>query len=121
MWADIVSLTGLPSIIHLSLINNPVTTIPGYRHYLVNSIKGLLALDSFVITDEERIEDASFGYRFRSMNEYMRLHLPEFAPEKSAEHHLMNLQVDVYRLRRIFERNSPAILIQSLWRGFLAR
>ena len=45
----------------------------------------LLALDNFVITDEERIEDASFGYRFRGLNEFMKLHIPDYSKEKSAE------------------------------------
>jgi hypothetical protein len=78
---------------------------------MVNSVKSLLALDNHVITDEERIEDASFGYRFRALNEYMKLHIPEYPREKSAEQHLFNLEVDIYRLKRIFERNSPAIMI----------
>jgi hypothetical protein len=80
-----------------------------------------LALDNYVITDEERIEDASFGYRFRALNEYMKLHIPDYAKEKSAEQHLFNLEVDIYRLKRIFERNSPSILIQSLYRGYRSR
>jgi len=29
----------------------------------------------------------------------------------SADQHLFNLEVDLYRLRRLFERNSPAIRI----------
>jgi len=78
-------------------------------------------LDNFVITDEERIEDASFGYRFRGLNEFMKLHIPDYAKEKSAEQHLFNLEVDIYRLKRIFERNSPSILIQSLYRGYRSR
>ena len=31
------------------------------------------------------------------------------------------MEVDVYRLKRIFERNSPSILIQSLYRGYKSR
>jgi len=110
-WNDIQSLVTLPQIMHLTLFSNPVCSIPGYRHFLVNSIQSLLALDNFVITDEERIEDASFGYRFRGLNEFMKLHIPDYAKEKSAEQHLFNLEVDIYRLKRIFERNSPSVLI----------
>lgn len=106
---------------HLTLFGNPVCSIPGYRHFLVNSISSLLALDNYVITDEERIEDASFGYRFRGLNEFMKLHIPDYTREKSAEQHMFNLEVDIYRLRRIFERNSPSILIQSLYRGYRSR
>lgn len=120
-WSDIQSLVSMPQIMHLTLFSNSVCSIPGYRHFLVNSIQSLLALDNFVITDEERIEDASFGYRFRGLNEFMKLHIPDYTKEKSAEQHLFNLEVDVYRLRRIFERNSPSILIQSLYRGYRSR
>lgn len=88
---------------------------------MVNSLQTLLALDNHVITDEERIEDASFGYRYRALNEYMKLHIPDYAREKSAEQHLFNLEVDIYRLRRIFERNSPSIMIQAVFRGFKQR
>lgn len=120
-WSDIQSLISLPSIMHLTLFGNPVVSIPGYRHFLVNSIQSLLALDSYIITDEERIEDASFGYRFRGLNEFMKLHIPDYTREKSAEQHIFNLEVDIYRLKRIFERNSPSILIQSLYRGYRSR
>lgn len=120
-WSDLQSLVQLPRIMHLTLFGNPVCSIPGYRHFLVNSIASLLALDNYVITDEERIEDASFGYRFRGLNEFMKLHIPDYTREKSAEQHMFNLEVDIYRLRRIFERNSPSILIQSLYRGYRSR
>lgn len=75
----------LPVILHITLYSNPVCAIPGYRHFVVNSLPCLKALDNFVITDEERIEDASFGYRFRGLNEYMKLHIPDYNNEKSAE------------------------------------
>lgn len=120
-WQDLQSLTGLTSIIQITLFNNPVCQVPGYRHYIVNSIQGLKALDNYIITDEERIEDASFGYRFRALNEFMKLHIPDYTNERSADQHLLNLEVDIYRLKRIFERNSPSILIQSFWRGCASR
>lgn len=88
---------------------------------MVNSVPGLKALDYHVITDEERIEDASFGYRFRGLNEFMKLYIPDYTQLQSAERHLISLDVDVYRLKRIFERNSPSILIQSLYRGYRSR
>ena len=84
-WNEVQALVGLPKIMHITLFQNPVCSVPGYRHFLVNSIPSLLALDTFVITDEERIQDASFGYRFRALNEFMKLHIPDYAKEKSAE------------------------------------
>lgn len=55
------------------------------------------------------------------MNKYMKIYIPEFILNISAEKHLFNLEVDIYRLKRIFERNSPSIRIQSLFRGFRVR
>jgi hypothetical protein len=101
----------MPAIMHITLFSNPVCQIPGYRHFIVNSIPGLKALDNFVITDEERIEDASFGNRFRGLNEYMSWHITDYSHEPRAEQHKFNLEVDIYRLKRAFERNSPSILI----------
>ena len=118
---DIKSLAGLPSIIHLTVYSNPVAGIPGYRHYLVNRSNSLFALDDCVITDEERSEDASFGVRYRAMNKHMKIYVPKFVQNISAEKHLFNFEVDIYRLKRIFEWNSPSIRIQSLFRGFIVR
>jgi Leucine-rich repeat (LRR) protein len=84
-WQDITNLVTLPQILHITLFSNPVCTVPGYRHFLVNSCRTLLALDHYIVTDEERIEDASFGYRYRALNEFMKLHIPDYAKEKSAE------------------------------------
>ena len=67
------------------------------------------------------MEDASFGNRYRSMSRYMKIHSPEFVENLTAEKHLFNLEIDTYRLRRIFERNSPIRRIQSLYRGFRIR
>jgi len=120
-WDDLESLTGLPKVMHLTVYSNPAAAIPGYRHFLVNCTDSLLALDDCVITDEERSEDASFGVRYRAMNKYMKIYIPEFIQNISAEKHLFNLEVDTYRLKRIFERNSPSIRIQCLFRGFSVR
>ena len=87
----------------------------------MNSISGLRALDNYVITDEERIEDASFGNRFRGLNEYMKWHIPDYSDEPNADQHKFNLDIDIYRLQRCYERNSPSILIQSLFRGYKSR
>lgn len=116
-----LALAAIPSLLHLTLFSNPVAAVPGYRHFLVNASKSLLALDEFVITDEERIEDAAYGTRFRSLNKYMKIYVPEFTENLSAEQHLFTLDIDIYRLKRIFERNSPVLRIQSYYRGYRVR
>lgn len=37
-WEDLESLVGLSHVLHLTLYWNPVAGVPGYRHFLVNSI-----------------------------------------------------------------------------------
>ena len=98
-----LSLTVLPAALHITLYNNPCTTIPGYRHFMVNSVPTLLALDLHVVTDEERIEDASFGYRFRSMHDRMRIDIPDYTGVRTAEEHLFNMEIDIYCIKRLFE------------------
>ena len=120
-WNHLKAAILCPGVLHFTFFGNPVAAIPGYRHFMVNACRSLLALDTFIVTDEELLEDACFGYRFRSMGEFMKLHLPEFPTHKTASEHLFNLEVDIYRLRRLYERNSPVIMIQRVWRGYFAR
>ena len=53
-----------PSISILTLYDTPLSLKPNYRHHLVNSLWSLKCLDNCVISDEEIIEDSSFGGRF---------------------------------------------------------
>lgn len=52
------------SISILTLHDTPLSLKPNYRHHLVNSLWTLKSLDNYVISDEEIIEDSSFGGRF---------------------------------------------------------
>lgn len=102
------------------MYSNPVSNL-GYRHFLVNSLQSLLALDMHIITDEERSEDVSFGDRFRAMSDYMRISVPDYTKESDARNHLISLNRDAYELKRIYERNSPSVMIQRIFRGFRIR
>ena len=102
------------------MYSNPVASI-GYRHFLVNSIQSLIALDMHIVTDEERSEDVSFGDRFRALSDYMRISIPDYRAESDARNHLISLNRDVYELKRIYEKNSPSITIQRCFRGFKIR
>ncbi|CDW75240.1 leucine-rich repeat and iq domain-containing protein 3 [Stylonychia lemnae] len=127
-WADMENLTGLSNIRHLTLFNNPCAQISGYRHYMVNSIQSIQALDLHIVTDEERNSkfisqncrvDASD--RFQSLSDYMKLKMPNYFQSSTAEEHLMRLDIDVYQLCRIYEKNSPIIAIQRTFRGYRER
>jgi hypothetical protein len=54
----------------------------------------LLALDFYIITDEERIEDVSFGQRFKALGDFMKIKMPTYDSTLSAEEHLFSLEID---------------------------
>lgn len=87
-WRNLESLTGIQSLAHLTLLNNPVVQSPGYRHFLVTKMPSLLALDDYIITDEERMEDVGHGVRFKALSQFMRLYAPEFKEGLTAEQHV---------------------------------
>jgi hypothetical protein len=119
-WSDLEQVSGCKYLLHLTMYSNPVSSI-GYRHFLVNSIPSLLALDMHIITDEERSDDVSFGDRFRALSDYMRLSIPEFSLQTDQRNYLIWLNQDVYALKRIYEKNSPSIMIQRCFRGYIVR
>ena len=66
----------MPMIMHITLTSNPVSAILGYRYFLARSLPTLLALDNYVITDEERTGNFStlfgdLGRRFKPLNPKM--------------------------------------------------
>ena len=54
-------LIGCPMLLRLTLHGNPLSRHPSYRHYCVNTLITLKALDLHVISDEELIERHLFG------------------------------------------------------------
>ena len=57
------------------MYDTPLSLKRNYRHHVVNSIWSLKALDHYVISDEEIIEDAVFGGRFGTLNDEFRIDL----------------------------------------------
>jgi hypothetical protein len=87
-WRNLESLTAIQSLYHLTLLNNPIVQTPGYRHYMVTKIPCLKALDDYIITDEERMDDVGHGVRFKALSQFMRLYAPDFKEGLTAEQHV---------------------------------
>jgi hypothetical protein len=107
-WETFTSLSSLDRILHLTLFNNPCIHLPQYRKFMLSSLPSLLALDFHIATQEERLGIA----------------MPD--PEKSKIwiqdcSDLRSLKQHLYKLRRKFEKCSPSIKIQSVWRSFYVR
>ena len=60
-----------PSLLSLTLYDTPMSLKKTYRHCAVNAIWTLKALDQFVVSDEEIIEDADFPLKFKPMQPHL--------------------------------------------------
>ena len=60
-----------PSLLSLTLYDTPMSLKKTYRHCAVNAIWTLKALDQFVVSDEEIIEDADFPLKCKPMQPHL--------------------------------------------------
>ena len=61
------------------------------------------------------------GVRFKAMSAFMRLFIPDFKEGLTADQHLFQIDLEIYKLKRLFERNSPSIRIQAIFKGYKQR
>ena len=126
-------LAALPKLVRATFFDNPLATHQNYRHFLVNSIFSLRALDMHVISDEELIEGAKFPAAFATLSEAALLPLygadeiDEAAaagvpsrPKSEAEQ-LRGLAAEIAALNRAQHKLSPVLTVQSAVRGMHAR
>jgi len=119
-WDSIRPLELLPRVLHITLFNNPIVHLLGYRHYMVSELQTLLVLDFYIVTDEERLTDVSYSAHFKTLTEITKFPLQE--AESTAEEELLGLYSrTLYKLRRKYEHCSAVLRIQSLWRGYKVR
>ena len=78
---NLQSLAYSNAIIALTMYDTPLSLKQNYRHHMVNSLWTLKALDHYVVADDEIIEDAQFGGRFRSMSLPFSIQLSNQLPE----------------------------------------
>jgi Leucine-rich repeat (LRR) protein len=96
-------ITGAPALVRLTMHGNPCAKHPSYRHFCVNTIVTLKALDLHIISDEELIEGAHFGNRFGTKCPSTELPLVEPAmptgaePGAGADERLLSLIQQEYR------------------------
>lgn len=63
---NIQFLSSCQSLIGLTLYDTPLSLRESYRHCIINSIWSLKALDNYVVSDEEIIEDWSLPQKFKA-------------------------------------------------------
>lgn len=85
-----------------------------------------------LIADEERLNDVGYGpRRWAALTDDMKLPhnmLPSDdiinfrqIDRETAQEELFQIEIDIYQLRRLYEKNSPVIRIQACYRGMIGR
>ncbi|KAM9475734.1 uncharacterized protein lrriq3 isoform 1-T1 [Clarias gariepinus] len=119
VMSEIAGLSVSPSLNALTLYETPLSRRRNYRHWVINSIFSLKALDHHIISDEEIIENWKLPLRFRAMtpNLSVRLYLP--ADMEADE--VKTLRAIISEINRIQAAFSPTLIIQKWTRGYLTR
>ena len=118
-------LVGLPLILRLKAYDNPLAKHPSYRHYCVNSLISLRALDLHVVSDEELIEGATFPPSLRTKCPAASLPIfapppPQHLPAPATDQALLaELRTELRELNRTHARLSPVLKLQSAARSIV--
>ncbi|XP_059358836.1 leucine-rich repeat and IQ domain-containing protein 3 [Carassius carassius] len=120
-WNNIKGLSGCLNLTALTLYDTPLSLKKSYRHCLVNSIWSLKALDNFVISDEEIIQNWSLPIRFKAMNQHFCVSLYQTIKSDSFETEMKATYKIISEINRIQAVYSPTLIIQRWIRGHLIR
>ncbi|KAL5011315.1 hypothetical protein ScPMuIL_009866 [Solemya velum] len=116
------NLATCPRLMILTLYDTPLSLKRNYRHHVVNSVWSLKALDSYVISDEEIIEDAVFGGKFRAMHQAFRIEsIPQMPEDTTYDEELSLVQAMEALINQILAHHSPVLIVQRFVRGHLVR
>lgn len=119
---DVNYMAASSSISILTLNDTPLSLKPNYRHHLVNSLWTLKSLDNYVISDEEIIEDSSFGGRFAPLRSSFYIDCScSLTKENTYEEALKEVHRLTAEVNEIQAKYCPVLIIQRYIRGHLSR
>lgn len=119
---DVNYMAASSSISILTLNDTPLSLKPNYRHHLVNSLWTLKSLDNYVISDEEIIEDSSFGGRFAPLRSSFYIDCScSLTKENTYEEALKEVHRLTAEVNGIQAKYCPVLIIQRYIRGHLSR
>nr|XP_015210638.1 PREDICTED: leucine-rich repeat and IQ domain-containing protein 3 [Lepisosteus oculatus] len=118
---DIEGLSSCSNLTALTLFDTPFSLGGSYRHYVVNSILSLKALDNFVISDEEIIEGWALPAKFKAKNPRLFVDLCRKAKLESFEAAMKTVKDIISKINTILACYSPMTIIQRCIRGYLTR
>ncbi|XP_051759155.1 leucine-rich repeat and IQ domain-containing protein 3 isoform X6 [Ctenopharyngodon idella] len=120
-WNNIKGLSGCLNLTALTLYDTPLSLKKNFRHCLVNSIWSLKALDNFVISDEEIIQNWSLPFQFKAMKQHFCVNLYPSTKLNSFETEMKAVYKIISEINRIQAIYSPTLIIQRWIRGHLIR
>lgn len=121
-YENMQNLATCPNLTALTMFDTPLCLKRNYRHHVVNSIWSLKALDHFVISDEEIIEDAMFGGTFSANLQCFKITLFHQTPKDyTIKDELKLIRETESQINNILAHHSPVLIIQKFMRGYLSR
>ncbi|XP_067845728.1 leucine-rich repeat and IQ domain-containing protein 3-like [Heptranchias perlo] len=118
---SIEPLFSCPSLIALTLFDTPVSLIPNYRHYIINNMMPLKALDNFIIADEEIIEDWPKSDTFKALSPNFFIDLPASPQISTLRSEMKQIRNLISTMNNILAHYSPLLILQRWIRGYLTR
>ncbi|XP_059839645.1 leucine-rich repeat and IQ domain-containing protein 3-like [Hypanus sabinus] len=119
--SNIEALRACSRLTILTLSDTPVSLLPKYRHFIVNNIWSLKALDNFVIADEEVMEDWPRNERFKALNPEFLLEVPAVSQMSTWCNEMENIRKLMATVNTILAHHSPVHIIQRWIRGHFTR
>ncbi|XDV49271.1 hypothetical protein PO909_018553 [Leuciscus waleckii] len=120
-WDNIKGLSGCLNLTALTLYDTPLSLKKNYRHCLVNNIWSLKALDNFVISDEEIIQNWSLPLHFKALTQHFCVSLYPSTKSDSFETEMKAVYKIITEINRIQAFYSPTLIVQRWIRGHLIR
>ncbi|KAG1973489.1 leucine-rich repeat and IQ domain-containing protein [Pimephales promelas] len=120
-WDNVEGLSGCLNLTALTLYDTPLSLKKNYRHCLVNNIWSLKALDNFVISDEEIIQNWSLPLHFKAMKQHFCVSLYPSTKSDSFETEMKAVYKIITEINRIQAFYSPTLIVQRWIRGHLIR
>ncbi|XP_043942771.1 leucine-rich repeat and IQ domain-containing protein 3 [Protopterus annectens] len=119
---NVHSLSTCTNLLGLTMYDTPVSLQKIYRHCTVNSIWSLKALDKYIISDEEIIEDWHLPGIFKAFNHRLRVNiLPAKNTVTSLQDEIKSMNHIISKINQILAHTSPVLIIQRWIRGHMTR
>uniref|UniRef100_A0A8D0E5L8 Leucine-rich repeat and IQ domain-containing protein 3 n=1 Tax=Salvator merianae TaxID=96440 RepID=A0A8D0E5L8_SALMN len=119
---NVYSLSFCSNLIALTLFSTPLSLKVAYRHIVVNSIFSLKALDYYVISDEEIIEDWRLPEKYKPFTPCFFVDFyPLSKKETTFQEEMKMVREIISKINYVLSHHSPVLIIQKWIRGYLIR